>query len=773
MIFKSITYWIWFALFVILGLVLARIPLLNVLAFEFCAILAIAISLAGAHIAATCVKHLRLKSTHLKATSFQVVVRLFGKSFCANVLLLISPLIFILLNALQIKNCDFLDGGIFFLLLPVISCAYSTGAGVFFGLWLKKRWTAYLIHLVYICATLLPLLHNLVFHPPVFGYHSTFGYFPGPIYDEYIPISVPLIIARGTTLLVTGIFLLLAVGMLSVKESSESPLRLRLRNLYRFEIRFGSLMNRLCVAVMVAAFVSIYLHRSELGLRPTRSYIEKRLGGMKETEHFELYYEKGSRVEQDIEWIAHDHEFRHAQLAAYFQMHPSKKTRSYIYTSPDQKKKLIGARETSIEDPYGGGFHINYEEFPHPVMKHELAHAFTADWHPLLKVSLKPGLHEGIAVAAAWNTQPLTPHQRSKAMHQLKIAPEIQQIMGLGFWQEASSRSYTLAGSFVRFLVDTYGMEKFKGVFPTGNFKQTYGKTLDNLVQEWKGFLGNVTLTEHDLALAEGQLKHSSIFQKLCAHKIAELSTRARTAYRESNFDAALPLFREIFKLDPDNLPNLLELMYTHYQMGDYRATLELATKIGTHSEASVKQIAEAKNVEGDVHWQQGRRNQAISHYQKVFALHASDAHDRNVQAKLAILALDFVGVKDKLRRVLISQSSPPLKVTLLHEVINELPEWGLPHYLIGRQLELVQKYVTSNRYRFKANTLGLPHQSLEIENVRLIGVNSYRLGHYDLAIEQFQRIAAKDNVPLGIIYNAREWIERCDWAKGKMDVGI
>lgn len=773
MIFKSITYWIWFALFVMLGLVLTRIPLLNVLAFEFCAILTIAISLSGAHIAATCVKQLRNESTNLTATSFRVVFRLFGKSFCANVLLLIPPLVIVLVNALHIKNCDFLDGGIFFFLLPVISCAYSTGAGVFFGLWFKKRWTAYLIYLVYVFATLLPLLHNLVFHPPVFGYHSTFGYFPGPIYDEYIPISGTLILARGTALLLTGIYLLLAVGMLSVKEGLESPVRLRLRNLYRFEIRFSSLMSRLCLAAMIAAFVSIYLHHSELGLRPTRSYIEKRLGGMKETEHFKLYYEKGTRVEKDIEWIAHDHEFRHAQLSAYFQIQPSKKIRSYIYTSPDQKKQLIGARETSIEDPYGGGFHINYEEFPHPVMKHELAHAFTADWHPLLKVSLKPGLHEGIAVAAAWNTERLSPHQRSKAMHQLKNAPEIKHIMGLGFWKEASSQSYTVAGSFVRFLTDTYGIGKFKDVFPTGNFEQTYGKTLDNLVQEWKGFLESVPLTENDFAVAKGQFNFPSIFQKVCAHKIAELSIRAQTAYRESNFAAALPLFKEIFKLDSDDLSNLLALMNTHYHTGDYRATLELTTKISTHPDASVKQIAEAKNVEGNVRWQQGRRNQAISHYQQVFALHASDARIRDVQTKLAILALDFVGVKDKLRQVLISQSSPQLKEALLREVINELPAWGLPHYLMGRQLELAQKYVASNRYCFKAITLGLPHQSLEIENVRLIGVNSYRLGHYDLAIEQFQRIAAKDNVPLGIIYNAREWIERCDWAKGKMDVGI
>ena len=48
MIFKSFSYWIWFVLLVILALILANVPLFNLLAFEFCAILAISISLAGA-----------------------------------------------------------------------------------------------------------------------------------------------------------------------------------------------------------------------------------------------------------------------------------------------------------------------------------------------------------------------------------------------------------------------------------------------------------------------------------------------------------------------------------------------------------------------------------------------------------------------------------------------------------------------------------------------------------------------------------------------------
>ena len=100
-----------------------------------------------------------------------------------------------------------------------------------------------------------------------------------------------------------------------------------------------------------------------------------------------------------------------------------------------------------------------------------------------------------------------------------------------------------------------------------------------------------------------------------------------------------------------------------------------------------------------------------------------------------------------------------------LHEVVNALPEWGLGHYLIGRQLYFDQEYGPSNQYLLKAADLGLPHQKLAIENIRLIGVNSYRLGQYEDAIEQFSRIAADNTQPLGIIQRAKDWIERSEWA--------
>ena len=160
-----------------------------------------------------------------------------------------------------------------------------------------------------------------------------------------------------------------------------------------------------------------------------------------------------------------------------------------------------------------------------------------------------------------------------------------------------------------------------------------------------------------------------------------------------------------------------------------------------------------------------GQCEDALSQYQEVFALHTSDALDREAQAKLATLALDSPDVESKIRQVLVGQASNRLKMTLLHEVIDVLPEWGLGHYLIGRQLYIDQEYATSNQYLLKADDLGLPHQKLAVENIRLIGVNSYRLAQYDDAIEQFSRIAADNTLPLGVIHRAEDWIERCEWA--------
>ena len=161
--------------------------------------------------------------------------------------------------------------------------------------------------------------------------------------------------------------------------------------------------------------------------------LPRKLGGFRETEHFEIFYAR--ELETEIEQIAEDCEFQYAQLSAYLMPDGdelSQKVRAYIYASPEQKKRLIGARGTSVEDPFGYGFHIHKQGFPHPVLKHELAHVFTVPWSPL-KVSLKIGLHEGIAVAADWDEGRLTAHQWQKRCARWRSHRHCQRSWESGF----------------------------------------------------------------------------------------------------------------------------------------------------------------------------------------------------------------------------------------------------------------------------------------------------------------------------------------------------
>ncbi len=750
-------YLIWTGILALVAILLAQLPLFNLLGFEFSVVISIIIGLAGAHIAISAVKRIREERVPMIVydSPTSVVISVFFWVLLTNLSLLMLPLAIILLNAFRVKNCDVAEGFAFFGLIPAITCAYSSVAGLFFGFLFKKRWSAFCAYLAYIFATVLYGLYNIIFHPPVFGYNSVIGYFPGPIYDERVSITNTLIIARVSTLILTFIFLLLSVNLLD-------ELKIKFRRFFQRDFSFNTTLNRVFLAFFVIAHVLIFLFQGDLGLRLSRSTIQKKLGGKYETLHFNIYYEKGSKVEKDIKLIALEHEFRYYQLSKFFMMFPEKKVGSYIYTTPEQKKRLMGARHTAVEDQFGYELHINYNNFPHPMLKHELAHVLCSNFHPILKFSYKVGLHEGIAVAADWDAGKLTVHQWSKAMKQLGVAPPIEKIMGaFGFWTESSSRSYTLAGSFVRFLVDTYGIEKFKKVFPTGNFKKYYRKKLKELVAEWEEFLDTVKLSKNDMAIAEYRFKRPTIFQKTCAHEVAELADKAWDEYSRENYDGAIEIFQNIYRFDKDNPRPLKGLLYCYYYAKDYDTTFQIAEKIIKHKNSGVLFTAMAQNFKGNICWQRDRLSKARKIFNKIYKLHISNNYDRELSAKLK--SLEFPEIADKMRDVLISREKDDVRLILLKEILEEHPDFSVAHYLIGRQLHFDKKYAHSNKYLLQAESLGLPNESMMLETYRMLGVNHFLMAEYEQAMDSFDKIVTS-NRSQGDINKAREWIEFCEW---------
>lgn len=761
--------------------------------------MALSISFVGAHVTLTVLRQMKRHPSAITGTPGQIVMRCFWEALIFNTGLLGVSLGIILLNAFRVENCNFGEGFLFFLILSVISCVYATAAGVFFAFWIEKRWLAYLAYLGHLLVSCIPVVINLIFHPPVFAYHATFGYFPGPIYDFVIPITNILLIARAETLLWALLFLGVTVSLCEVSRGTGLMPRLRWRKLF-------SPLEARCVwlYLLVIGLLGFQFYAGALGIRPTRNDIARELGGLRETAHFEIFYAR--ELEAEIERIAEDCEFQYAQLSDY--LNPgntmkSRKVRAYIYASPEQKKRLIGARGTSVEDPFGHGFHIHDQGFPHPVLKHELAHVFTVPWSPL-KVSLKIGLHEGIAVAADWDEGRLTGHQWAKAMREMEVAPPLSGIMGIGFWGHAGSRSYLLAGSFVRFLVDTYGIEKFKGVFPTGNFVKYYAKDLPALEAEWIEFLGTVPLRDDDVAYAAYRLKRRSVFEQGCAHEMAALRDTAWQAYYRKDFATAVQTFETMLSKEPHNLSTLRGLMYTTYRRQDYDKAISLATHIASKEDPRFS--PEAMLLKGDIYWLRGDYEQAINTYaaieteygtierrriKRIAALSYPDVVPVGWDTELNGTTRENQSLRELLRVVLVESKDSGEKMAYLTMCIQTEPDMWLAYLLAGELLHGEGAWQSSNQYLrravarlqeevrisdegfHEASSLAQltpqQHQNLVLDAWRTMGINGYHQRDYANATAAFSVIAEDVTLPLGTILKAKEWKQRCQWTRSRM----
>ena len=145
----------------------------------------------------------------------------------------------------------------------------------------------------------------------------------------------------------------------------------------------------------------------------------------------------------------------------------------------------------------------------------------------------------------------------------------------------------------------------------------------------------------------------------------------------------------------------------------------------------------------------------------EVHNLHVSNNYDRELNAKLT--SLQYPDQADKMRDVLISKESGSIRMLTLKEIVEQQPDFSLAYYLIGRQLHFEEKYAHSNEYLGRAETLGLPDDSLTFENYRLLGVNYFHIGKYEQAIQYFNKIATSGR-PIGEINQAKDWGKRVKW---------
>jgi len=420
---------------------------------------------------------------------------------------LIVPLVLMTSAAIWAPNCTLGQGLAFFALFPipsvVLACAVAFAVdrspirlkkGAFVGLG--------------VALALVPLLYDIGFHPQFYSYNPVFGGFLGPIYDEELVIRPGLVVYRIMTL---------AWAVLIVFASAS-----------------GRGVGRRPAAWFVLAFLAAgYLAAPRLGITTTHEHIHRTLGGAVVTPHFEIYYDPEAVTPSELQMLAEDHEYRYHVLATRLGVEVPGRIRSYLYPDAETRARLTGARYTNVAPVWlrQPQTHVLREAYT-DVFPHELAHVFSRAFGlPVLRASLSVGLVEGFAEA-------MEPPSGRPSLDEQVLAAATASVDGdaamavqarrladrlspLGFWTGRGAVSYTMMGSFVSYLIDAYGVDRFMAVYGRGDFERVYGKTVDTLAAEWERRLAGLPALDIGVrAYVVRRFSRPSLFEQECPHYV-------------------------------------------------------------------------------------------------------------------------------------------------------------------------------------------------------------------------------------------------------------
>jgi hypothetical protein len=418
------------------------------------------------------------------------------------------------------------------------------------------------------------IAYEIYFNPQVYVFNPIIGFFPGTIYDEGISVSGKLILYRFLNVL---FFSWVISAILRLKRNKKS--------------------NVIFLTFKVLFIAAVFFYFSpNLGFSTTFKSLTDNLSVSVETDHFVIHYDKKIDIEK-IKALTLNHEYYYQELEDYFEVKLDKKIHSFIFYEDVQKKELFGSRNADVAKPWIYQIYISYENWER-TLKHELAHCFSAKFGAgFLKLAsgLNPLLIEGIAEAADGNYDDNSIHFMAALAYNSYYKVDLENLLTtIGFFTKTSSISYIFGGSFVKFLIDNYGIGLFKKYYLTGDIKINYGIELSDIIKKYYSFLNNLKYSYSE-DQANYYFGRKSLFQKICPRSISEQLREGWEQFGEldysgakfsfstiltkaENYSALIGLVRTYEKTDSlAEAVNLLRNKIESYESTSYYYNLELA----------------------------------------------------------------------------------------------------------------------------------------------------------------------------------------------------
>jgi hypothetical protein len=527
--------------------------------------------------------------------------------------------------------------------------------------------------------------------PPVFILDAFGGYFPGPIYDEGLSPSARLVWFRVANLTWVACAVVL-VGCLT-QPTEAGGWRLGVPRSARLAW-WGTLSLLLTGSALWLGF------RAPLGFHTSKRDLTQALSRHTQSPHFDVWSEPTGDTPEEMALVLRDLEFRYHQLHEILGIEPRTPVTVYRFSSAQSKKELVGAGGTLYAKPWRQEIYVQAERFPAAHLRHELAHVFASAFgDPLFGVSatyfpprLSMGLVEGLAEAADFGDPGgrSTLHQEARDMIELGQAPNLAGIMGAGFSVQSGPRAYVLAGSFCRFLYDTYGRDKLRALYRSaGDFVGVYGQELAPLEKAWRAFLETQPVDPLARARSQERFRRPAIFHKVCGRELAERVSEAR-GLLGSMPDEAADLLGRVCQDDPGEPGYRLDRAEALAAAGAGGQAVELARPMIADETLTWPVRARAANLVVTVEFLAGHIPLATAAVRENLKLATDEGEWRTAWVKQRALADE--GSRRTLGRVLMGDRAgrsldAGLVVHLIEQFAEEHPDEALGSYLVGRQL--------------------------------------------------------------------------------------
>lgn len=667
-------------LYVFVTLALSQIPLFNYLGYEFSAVIGIA---AGLLAGVLTISLFRKRFGSTTSLSRDESVFFAADALIINVALLLIPLILISFNAFFVKNCSFINSLAFFLLIPVVTILFAVALGMCASIWFHH---SYLMYTIFFLIILLHPIYLTLTSPQLFAYNLFFGYFPGFTYDEVLRMTRPFLLFRAVTIVAAATIFFLTVLVVEHTHRAESLYKKleALRHLFR--------MNWESVVALVGLvfLVGVYTFRNELGFESSAAFIQRQLGSSYTTPNFHIYYSSNEVTPQHIKWIAAEHEFRYQQVNRIFRTDLRGRIDSYIYPTPQAKRRLLGTSTTNIAKPHRREVHLSLDSFE-STFRHELVHVLAGAFGmPILRISPSPALIEGLAVAVDWDAGDRTPHQFAASLFRFGQVTDVRSIFSFtGFAAKPSTVSYLLSGSFCRYLIEEYGLRRFIEVYPYAQFEKVYRISLEDLIEEWKEFLHSIEIPSTDAVRAKLLFSRPSIFSKVCARTVAELHEKAADMFREKEYVEASALFRTTYSMS-NSREAALGLITTQFRLGKYDSVIAVLAPFLEDSTLA-RAYFPSKITLGDCYWILGQTGGAKTLYRDLRESDIGEAY--NEAAAVRLESLRNPGFVAFMKQYLAAAGEDSSRIILLQKALTEKPEIPIARYLLGKLYSRREKY--------------------------------------------------------------------------------